>query len=425
MNAGLALNDTTRRTEAGGTVIPVDIAAAKALAIAAPLCDTECMSLLEARGRVLACAVSAPINLPPFDNSAMDGYAVRLSDLADDGPWDLVVGGRVTAGADPRTLELAAGTCVRVFTGAPTPGGFDAVVMQEHCARAGDQITITRRPRYGENIRRTGEDIQKGTGILQAGESLNPQRLALLAGLGIVDVEVVRKVRIGLISSGSELRYPGEALAHGQIYNSNRTLIRSIIAACPWAEIVDYGIVPDRQEELATAFGEAALVCDVLVSTGGVSAGDEDHVVSALGQNGGKLDVLKVAMRPGKPLKIGRIGGMLFAGLPGNPNATLITFRQIALPAIRKIAGLHDVSPAWIAAVSGFAYDKLPGRTEFVPVRETGRDPLGRPVLEMLSRGSSANLSALALADGVALLPPDCVSIEVGGSLRFQPFCDC
>jgi molybdopterin molybdotransferase len=264
-----------------------------------------------------------------------------------------------------------------------------------------------------------------GAEILPAGIQLRPQEMGLAASVGIASLLVYRKLKVATFFTGDEIVMPGEPLRPGQIYNSNRILIRSIMAACPWAEIVDFGILPDRQEELATAFGEAALVCDVLVSTGGVSAGDEDHVVSAVGHNGGKLDVLKVAMRPGKPLKIGRIGGMLFAGLPGNPNATLITFRQIALPAIRKIAGLHDVSPAWIAAVSGFAYDKLPGRTEFVPVRETGRDPLGRPVLEMLSRGSSANLSALALADGVAMLPPDCVSIEVGGSLRFQPFCDC
>ena len=218
---------------------------------------------------------------------------------------------------------------------------------------------------------------------------------------------VLRKARIGLVSTGSELRDLGEPLARGQIYNSNRVMIRAMMAAYSWAEIIDFGIVPDRRDALAVTFGEAARRCDVLVTTGGVSAGEEDHVVSALDQHGGTLDVLKVAMRPGKPVKIGLIGLMLFAGLPGNPNAALVTFRQIALPAIRTIAGLLNVEPDWMLGVAGFNYDKRLGRTEFVPVRITGRDELGRPILEMLGRGSSASLMSMALADGIAMLPPD------------------
>ena len=214
-------------------------------------------------------------------------------------------------------------------------------------------------------------------------------------------------------------------MASGQIYNSNRVLIRSMLAAWPWAEIVDFGIVPDQREALSAAFGEAARRCDVLITTGGVSAGEEDHVVSALDGHGGSLDVLKVAMRPGKPVKIGLIGAMLFAGLPGNPNAALVTFRQIALPAIRTIAGLSKIEPEWSPAVAGFDYEKRLGRTEFVPVSVDGRDELGRPVLRMLGRGSSASLMAMAMADGIALLPPDASLIGKGMPLRFEPFCSC
>ena len=251
--------------------------------------------------------------------------------------------------------------------------------------------------RDGERTSGTpAEDVRAETRLMDSGDQLSPQRLALLAGQGLAQVEVLRKVRIGLISTGSELRDPGEPLGRGQIYNSNRIMIRAMLSAYPWAEIVDYGIVPDRRDALAEAFGEARRRCDVLVTTGGVSAGEEDHVVSALEHHGGTLDVLKVAMRPGKPVKIGSIGSMLFAGLPGNPNAALVTFRQIALPAIRTIAGLADVGPEWSPAVSGFAYKKRLGRTEFVPVRITGRDELGRPVLDMLGRGSSASLMAMA-----------------------------
>lgn len=403
-----------------GEVIAVDIASAKAVASARPLSGIENLSLMDARGRVVASAVSAQIDLPPFDNSAMDGYAVALGSLEGDGPWQLPAAGRVAAGGhlDPNT---PAGGVIRILTGAPVPRGYDAVVMQENCRRTGHEVVILKRPRPGENIRKAGEDVIAGKTILRAGEILTPQRLALLAGQGLARVDVIRRVRVGLVSTGSELREPGAPLAAGQIYNSNRIMIASMLAAFPWAEIVDFGIVPDQRDALAAVFGEAARLCDALVTTGGVSGGDEDHVVSALGANGGSLDVLKVAMRPGKPVKIGTLGDILFLGLPGNPNAALVTFRQIALPAIRTIAGLAEVKPTWAPAVCGFAYDKRFGRTEFVPVRINGRTERGLPVLDMLGRGSSASLAAMAAADGIALLPPDLSSVEPGLAVQYEP----
>ncbi|MER8472765.1 molybdopterin molybdotransferase MoeA [Mesorhizobium sp. M1328] len=422
METATALTNESCGAGADGRVIPVDIAAAKAVAIARVLRETEHVPLIEATGRVLACDVRASIHLPPFDNSAMDGYAVRIADFTGAGPWELLIQGRIAAGDFHAGQAPSANEAIRIFTGAPVPGGFDAVVMQEHCERTGDGITVTKRPRQRENIRQAGEDVRAGNRLMGAGDQLSPQKLALLAGQGQADVVVLRKVRIGLISTGSELRDPGEPLGRGQIYNTNRIMIRAMLSAFPWAEIVDYGIVPDRRDALAEAFGAAASRCDVLLTTGGVSAGEEDYVVSALGHHGGTLDVLKVAMRPGKPVKIGMIGSMLFAGLPGNPNAALVTFRQIALPAIRTVAGVASVSPEWSPAVAGFTHQKRLGRTEFVPVKMVGRDEIGRPVLEMLGLGSSASLMAMALADGIALLPPDVVMIERGMALRFESF---
>ena len=363
----LATLHATEACAAGGkgAAIAVDIASAKAVAIAKPLTETERLPLAEARGRILAQDVRASMDLPSFDNSAMDGYAVRRDYLQGEGPWTLSVAGRIAAGDAPPEAGERRGA-IRIFTGAAVPEGCDAVVMQEHCERAGERIIIRERPRLGEHIRRAGEDVPAGTAILDKGALLTPQRLALLAGQGFSEVVVIRKVRIGLISTGTELRDPGDPLGPGQIYNSNRVMIGAMLAAMPWVEVVDYGIVPDSLAAVSDAFGQAASRCDVLVSTGGVSAGEEDYAVAALGRHGGRLDILKVAMRPGKPVKIGMIGRMLFAGLPGNPNAALVTFSQIALPAIRAIAGLASVAPDWSPAVAGFVYEKRAGRTEFV-----------------------------------------------------------
>lgn len=402
-------------------VIPIDIAAAKAVAAAKPITEAEQVSLAEASGRILALKVTAGLDLPLFDNSAMDGYAVRLAELPGGGPWVCNVVGRVAAGQHFVPPVGNAGA-VRVFTGAPIPAGFDAVVMQERCERFGDRIVLSYRPRPYENIRRAGEDVRAGAVILHAGDYLTPQRLALAAAQGADRIDIVRKVRIGLISTGSELREPGEFLAPGQIYNSNRIMLRSMMSFCSWIELVDFGIVPDDRKTLAETFGTAAQRCDALVTTGGVSAGDEDHVVNAMADLGGELEVLKVAMRPGKPVKVGMIGNMFFTGLPGNPNAALVTFRQIAFPAFRTLAGLKNVMPDWQPSVAGFTYRKTIGRTEFVPVRIAGHDNTGLPIVEMLERGSSASLMAMALADGIAMLPPEIGLIEPGIALSIEAF---
>ncbi|MBB6469531.1 molybdopterin molybdotransferase [Aminobacter lissarensis] len=398
-------------------VIPVDIAAAKAVAAATPVAEIETVDLLAANGRVLAAAVRAPMDLPPFDASAMDGYAVRLADLREQGPWRLPISGRIAAGDTPTEPVMGA---VRILTGATCPQGFDAVVMQERCRVEGDAVFIAERPTAGLNIRHAGEDVRRGELLLDAGKVITPQHLALLAGQGVGRITVRRKVRIGLISTGSELREPGQTLHAGQIFNSNRVMLRAGLDSCRWAEVIDFGIVPDTREAISTALTESSMRCDAVVTTGGVSAGEEDHVSWAVGSGGGTLDVLKVAMRPGKPVKVGRLGTALFLGLPGNPNAALVTFRMIAMPALRRLAGLDRTGPDWHSAEAGFHYDKKHGRTEFVPVRVSGHSATGLPILQMLGRGSSASLRSIAEAEGIAVLPPDMAAAEPGISVRFE-----
>jgi molybdopterin molybdotransferase len=412
----LALAD---RCEAGatGAVIPVDIAAAKAVAAAVPVAATETLDLVAAIGRVTAADTVASLNLPPFDASAMDGFAVKADRFMGQGPWRLEVTGRIAAGDAP--TQTFAGS-VRILTGAPVPRDFDTVVMQEKCRLDGGAIVIDERPRRGLNVRIAGEDVRRGETLLDAGETLNPQHLALLAGQGVGAIEVRRKVRVGLVSTGTELREPGQMLHPGQIYNSNRVMLCASLDACRWAEVIDFGIVPDTRGAVAAALAEAATRCDAIITTGGVSAGEEDHVTWAVSSGGGMLDVMKVAMRPGKPVKVAKFGAALFLGLPGNPNATLVTFRMIALPALRRLAGLSDTAPAWTRAVADFSYEKRPDRTEFVPVRLGADGPDGLPRLTMLGRGSSASLRAISQADGIALLPPGADRVEPGMRVDFE-----
>jgi molybdopterin molybdotransferase len=405
--------------EAGATaaVIPVDIAAAKAIATAVAVAETETLDLLAAIGRVTATDVVASLNLPPFDASAMDGYAVKAASFNGQGPWRLRVTGRIAAGDAP--TQTSEGS-VRILTRAPVPQGFDTVVMQERCRIDGDAIVIDQKPRPGQNVRIAGEDVRRGESLLEAGEILKAQHLALLAGQGMAEVAVRRKVRVGLISTGTELREPGQPLHPGQIFNSNRVMLRASLDACRWAEVLDFGIVPDTREAIIAALAEAAKRCDVIITTGGVSAGEEDHVTSAVSSGGGVLDIMKVAMRPGKPVKVGKLGAALFLGLPGNPNATLVTFRMIALPALRRLAGLSITAPTWTQAVADFTSEKRADRTEFVPVRlgTTASDGLSR--LAMLGRGSSASLRAISQADGIALLPPGVDRVEPGMPVAFE-----
>lgn len=414
----MAIGDTCSAGRSA-SALSVDAARLRAVAAAAPIKGIEGLALEDASGRVLADAPLARTNLPPFDNSAMDGYAVRIGDFIGAKPYRFRVSERIIAG-DTRSLSLAEGTAARIFTGAPVPRGADAVIMQESVTLKGDVIEIAARPRLGLNIRREGEDRGRDEPILSRGLRLTPPRLALLAAAGLADVHVHRRLRVGLFSTGNELRDPGQTLDHGQIYNSNRVMLRSLIAE-PWIAMTDYGILPDDPDAIRDAIRQASASNDIVISSGGVSAGEEDHVFDALKREDATLEVLKVAIRPGKPLTIGRVGRALFVGLPGNPYAAAITFLQIARPALRKAAGLLEEIDSWIPAVSGFDYQRKVGRREYLPVTWDERDAVGRPVLQRLDKGSSASLGPIAMAKGIAVIDPDIGRVSPGSSLQVEP----
>lgn len=375
--------------------------------MAGRLTDMECIGLFSAAGRILAVAPVSKIAVPPFNNSAMDGYAINHATLVGQGPWTLPVLGSVVAGA-PVTVPLTdTPAAMRILTGARLPENFDTVIMQERCERIGDLLTFSVLPQRGENVRLAGEDVSFASTLLSPGCVLTPERLSLLAGAGAATVSVFRKLRVGVVCTGLELRQPGEDLAPGQIYNSNGVMVQATLSALGWIDLIDFGTADDDRARMRDIFAEAAGACDVLVTTGGVSAGDEDHVAAAFLEMGGMLDVMKVAMRPGKPVKIGRLGDTLFAGLPGNPNAALVALRYILLPALRAMAGIADFGTFWSAVRLDEARGKRRGRTEFAPFRTLNRAADGVPVISILGPGSSANLSALAAAEGFVKLPAD------------------
>lgn len=379
----------------------------------------ETLPLEAASGRILA---ETPLSLsavPPFDNAAMDGYAVQTASLQGSGVWRLPVLDRVAAG-DRRALDLPPGTAIRILTGAPVPAGADAVVMQENVHCEDDHILLRERPAPGLNIRRAGEDQAADTAVVPRGHILSPPRLALLAAAGIFEVAVYARLRVALFSTGDELVEPGHPLGPGQIYNSNRVMLKALLDR-PWIALHDGGILRDDPEQIRAAFTRVAVDHDVVITSGGVSAGDADHILDAIAAAKGELHVLKVAIRPGKPLSIGQIGHAMFIGLPGNPYAAAITFGQIADPVLRRAAGIGEHIDRWIPAVADFSYHRTTGRTEYIPVTWDARDRLGRPVLTRLGQGASASLRPIALARGIAAVPPEVAAVLPGDPLAMEP----
>lgn len=399
-------------------ILPVDIAAAKAVRAAVVIERKQRVSLIDAGGRILAESAFSRTNVPPFDSSAMDGFAVAAAAFVKPGPWKLRVVDRVVAG-EFSFKRIPIGQAARIMTGAPLPDGTDTVIMQEECIREGDIVTVASKPECGHHVRLTGEDVAAGMPLVARGSVISPAKLALLAASGLGQVDVYQKVRIGLISTGSELLEPGDTLTAGKIFNSNRYYLLSRLNR-PWIEIVDYGMVRDDALAIRVMVQKAAVDCDVLISTGGVSAGEEDHMLDVLAKENAELEILKVAMRPGKPVTVGRLGGTLYFGLPGNPYAAVVTFEKIGWPAILATGGAHARTPDPIHAICGFDLRRKPGRTEFIPVTWSKVDNYGRPIVQRLGRGSSASLMPLANARGLGILMPDQSVVSRGDELRVE-----
>jgi molybdopterin molybdotransferase len=347
------------------------------------------------------------MNVPPLDNSAMDGYAVRIADGV-----KLKVTQKIMAGSVGKALEM--GTAARIFTGAPVPAGADAVVMQEHCTVQGDQLTVNRPPKRGQWIRRVASDIARGAEILEAGKRLAPQDTGLAASVGIGTLPVYRKVRLGLFFTGDELVMPGEPLAPGRIYNSNRFTLRGL-AESYGCELADYGIVPDSLQATREVLRRAAQECDIVVTSGGVSVGEADFVKPAV-EAEGELLMWRIAMKPGRPLAFGSIGKSFFIGLPGNPVSSFVTFLIFVRPFLLRTQGMTQLAPRAIAARADFDWPEPDARREFLRARWNAKAGL-----ELYPTQDSAVLTSTAWADGL-IDNPGGHAIRKGETVSFLPY---
>lgn len=399
--------------------LTVDDALRRGLSIADPLTDRETLPLTQAIGRVLAEDCTSKVEMPAFDNSAMDGYAVRTIDLNDGPLFELPVAGRIAAG-DSAEHDAPAGSALRIFTGAPVPTDFDAVVMQEDCDVTLDGIRFSRRPKPGQHIRRAGEDLRAGAPILRRGCEIGPREVAALASAGYGEVAVYRKLKVTIFSTGSELRQPGEALGPGQIYNSNRYMLLALLQK-PWIELTDSGPVKDDPDVLEQVLREACESSDLIVTTGGVSVGDEDHMPRLFAEIGGQTDVMKVAMKPGKPIMFGRYGRALYVGLPGNPVSAYVTWQIIGSQMMARRAGLHYNPQVTVQAVLAEPLRRRAGRQEYRPVQIEGTTPDGRPKLRLMAPSYSGRVALLAQAEGLAIIPAEVEELPEGHVLDLLP----
>lgn len=381
-----------------GNLIPVDEAISRLLDQAPPPPPAQMVRLDQAMGRVLAADIHSPVNLPAWDNSAMDGYALRAADLPQAGGC-LSIGGRIAAG-DQASSPLLAQHAVQIFTGAPLPPGADTVVPQERCRVEGERVWFPP-VSVGDHVRKEGEEVRRGHLLLKAGKRLRAQELGLLAGAGIARVEVYRPLQVCLLSSGNELREPGDPLAPGQIYNSNRYCLAALLRG--WGvEVHDYGVMVDELAASRHALSLASSECDLLLSSGGVSVGEEDHLKQAI-EELGNVDFWRLAIQPGKPLAFGEVAGKPWIGMPGNPSAALITALVVVRPFLLRAQGVTDVLPVPLAVPAGFDWLQRNKRRQYLRARLTpGAD--GQLSVELHPQQSSAMLTAACWADGLAVI---------------------
>ncbi|MHB1677474.1 MAG: molybdopterin molybdotransferase MoeA [Sulfuriferula sp.] len=367
-----------------------------------------------ALGRVLAATQISTINVPPLDNSAMDGYAVRAAECLTD--CVLPVSQRILAGQVGEPLQI--GSVARIFTGAPIPDGADAVVMQEYCRAEGNTIQLLRPVHAGENIRRSGEDIVEGNTILELGTRLHAAHMGLAASVGLAELPVFRRLKVASFSTGDELAQPGIALQAGQIYNSNRYTLSGLIQAlgCEW---IDLGAIPDTLSATVTALQRATMLADVIISSGGVSVGEADHIKAAVAQLG-VIELWKVAMKPGKPLAYGRIDNTDFIGLPGNPVSAFTTFCLFARPFLLKRMGATQILPIIYQVRAASAWLHTGSRREFLRARIQQTDH-GEPEVLIFSQQGSGVLASVVWANGFVDLAAG-ETINIGDRVRFIPF---
>ena len=403
-------------------LLPVSVALQRMQAQIKVIEATETVPLRESLNRVLGCELHSPIPVPAYTNSAMDGYAINSADLPKSGEASLRVLGTVWAGT-PLGKKIEPGTAARIMTGGMMPEGSDTVVIQEHVQAEGDLITIDATTSPGRNVRLAGEDIKAGDMVLPRGTLINPAQLGLIASLGIDKIVVTRRIVIAFFSTGDELRaletHAGEELGPGEIFDSNRHTLFALLSKLN-VELIDLGVVADTQEATRSAVKEAASRADLVITSGGVSAGQADFVSQTIAELG-ELTFWKLAMRPGRPLACGEINGTRFFGLPGNPVAVMVTFYEFVQPTIKKMMGCNNTEPLLFTATAAHAIRKVPGRIEYQRgILKTTED--GTLSVQTTGKQGAGRLTSMCLADCLMVLPAECDGIEPGDTVQVQPF---
>jgi molybdopterin molybdotransferase len=404
----------------GGPLLPLDEALRRIAERVQPIAETEKVPLRAALGRVLAVDLVAGRDVPPYDNSAVDGYAVRYADLKPAGNTQLAVTGRAAAG-HPAEKSLGDGEAVRIFTGAPMPVGADTVYMEEDCVAEGDAVTVPHGIERGANRRGTGEDVMAGSLIVPAGRRLRAQELGIAASVGITVIPVYRRLSVAVFSTGDEVRDPAGDAPPGCIFDANRFTVMGMLEDLG-CTVTDLGVLPDERDAIEAALVAAAGEHDVLITSGGVSLGEEDHVGKAVEQLG-SLYFWRLAIKPGRPIALGQIGATAFVGLPGNPVAAMVTFLRVARPLLLRLAGRRDVEPARFSVRAGFSARKKEGRREWLRVR-LERDNNGATVARRFAVDGAGILSSMVAADGLVELGEDVGTLEEGAMVDYLPFSD-
>jgi molybdopterin molybdotransferase len=397
-------------------LLPIQSAISNMLKQVIPVMESEQIELEEALGRVLAEDVVSTINVPPNDNSAMDGYAMRCQDLTDTNQLQLM--GTALAGR-PFKEAVLAGQCIRIMTGAVIPIGADSVVMQENTEIRDNSVVFKQIPELGNSIRKAGEDIQQGQVVVNKGTKLTPAYLALIASVGIAEISVTRLIKVGLITTGDELTPPGQPLSEGAIYESNRYALSALLNTLP-VVLFDFGIVKDDKVDLKAVFEQAGSHCDLVLSCGGVSVGDADYVKEILDEIG-TINFWKVAIKPGKPFAFGQLGNALFCGLPGNPVSSYVTFEKLVTPVLQKLSGQKYLPTPHFVAKAACLIKKRPGREDY----QRGifyRDEYGKLWVKPNGKQGSGIMSSIANANCYIVLDQDAGDMKQGEAVNIQPF---
>jgi molybdopterin molybdotransferase len=402
----------------GGPMMSVDEAVGIIAARVTKVADVETVGLADADGRVLARDMAAPLPLPPFTNSAVDGYAVSSRDLPQGEAQAFAVSGRVQAGGSA-PAPVKPGEAMRIFTGAPMPEGADTVFMQEDVRVDGAKVVLPAGLKPGANVRPAGEDIPSGHAALRAGQRLRPQDVALAAAFGLTELGVVRRIRVAVFSTGDELVSPGETRAAAQLFDSNRFMLMAMLARLG-CEVSDLGILRDEPTSLADALKKVAGAHDLILTTGGVSTGEEDHVKAAV-ESAGTLVLWRMAIKPGRPVAMGIIGGTPFIGLPGNPVASFVTFVHVVRPTILALSGAKLLPLVPMPVRAAFAYKKKLARREYVRVTLRKRED-GELEAVKFPREGAGLLSSLVDTDGLVELGEAVTLVEPGQLVGFLSY---